>query len=212
MSYHYKKDATGKGCRNLSLHVASLLLLAFAAAAQERADDGVRSGGMGGAYMGIADDVNGIRFNPSGLVYSPRQLLIEFSTENLFSSGLPFSNDLINEGNVTLSSLGVVYNRLEKPNRTIPVLAMAGKGLAMPLNNGHKPMPTSNVFSVGFMGNFLNTGLLNEMSLRAFVSKGFFEKNTPLAGINHRPHLLALSVTGKLWGYQYDSDIAEHAQ
>jgi hypothetical protein len=101
---------------------------------------------------------------------------------------------------------------LEKPNRTIPILAMAGKETPLPLTDEPQKMPTSNVFSAGFMGNFLNTGLLNEMALRAFVSKGFFEKNQPIPGINHHPHGLVLSVTGKLWGYQYDSEIAEHAQ
>ncbi|MCI0697169.1 hypothetical protein L0337_34840 [candidate division KSB1 bacterium] len=214
MSCHYKKAAAGKGCGTFSVIVASLLLLAFAAAAQERFSEGARSGGMGGAYMGVSDDVNGIYFNPSGSAYSPDRWIFECSAENLFSAGLlrPFGNDLINEGTVTFSSLGVIYNHLEKPNRTIPVLAMAGKGTASPLANAPQKMPTSNVFSAGFMGNFLNTGLLNEMALRAFVSKGFFEKHKPIAGINHRPHGLVLSVTGKLWGYQYDSDIAEHAQ
>ncbi len=214
MSCHNKKTAALKGFRKLPLPVASLLLLAYAASAQERFNEGARSGGMGSAYMGVSDDVNGIYFNPSGAAYSPDRWIFEFSAENLFSAGLqrPFGNDLINEGTVTFSSLGAIYNHLEKPNRTIPILVMAGTGEASPLTNAPQKMPTSNIFSAGFMGNFLNTGLLNEMALRAFVSKGFFEKYEPMAGINHRPHALVLSVTGKLWGYQYDSDIAEHAQ
>ncbi|MGH7600961.1 MAG: hypothetical protein ACREOI_31775, partial [bacterium] len=214
MSCHHKKAAAGKGCEKSSAIIVSLLLLANASAAQERFSEGARSGGMGGAYMGVSDDVNGIYFNPSGAVYSPDRWIFEFSAENLFSAGLlrPFGNDLINEGTVTFSSLGFIYNHLEKPNRTIPILAMTGKGAVAPGTNGPRKMPSSNVFSAGFMGNFLNTGLLNEMALRAFISKGFFENYEPIASVNHRPHGLVLSVTGKLWGYQYDSDIAERAQ
>lgn len=211
MTCHEKNNAACKLCGAIFLII---LLMAFAAVAQERFNEGVRSGGMGGAYMGVSDDANGIHLNPSGLIYSPQGWIFEFGAENLFSPGLlrPFGNDLINDGTVTLSSFGVVYNHLEKPNRTTPVLAMAGRQAVSPLTGEPQKMPTSNVFSAGFMGNFLNTGLLNEMSLRVFASKGFWEKNEPLPGINHRPHWLTLSVTGKLWRYQYDANIADHAQ
>jgi hypothetical protein len=207
--------ASGKWRWFFSSTIVYVLLLAPSVKAQERSNDGVRSGGMGGAFAGISDDVNGIRTNPSGLVYSPQRLMFEFSTENLFSSGSPFSNNLINEGNVALFMFGLVYNHLEKPNRTIPVLAMAGSESFLPLQNNENnanPMPTSNVFSVGMMGSFLNTGFLNQMALRVFLSKGFLEKRQPNSMTNHRPHWIALSFTGKLWGYQYDTNIVEKAQ
>jgi hypothetical protein len=214
MTCQYKKNAAKRWRKKNWLIVASLLLPALAAA-QERINEGVRSAGMGGAYMGIADDVNGISFNPSGLVFSPENWLFEFGAENLFSPGLlrPFGNDLRNDGSLTFSTLGGVYNHLEKPNRTTPVLAMTGKKTsAWARNNENQSVPTSNAFSVGGTINYLNAGFLTEWAARVFVSKGFFPQNDTIPTANHRRHWLALSVTGKLWRYQYDGDIADRAQ
>jgi hypothetical protein len=104
MLCHCRKTVAGKWREILSCIVAITLFIGGIAAAQERFNEGVRSGGMGGAYMGVSDDVNGMLFNPSGLVYSPQEWIFEFGAENVFSSGLPFSNDLRNDGSLTFES------------------------------------------------------------------------------------------------------------
>jgi hypothetical protein len=212
MLCHHQTAAAGKRRRIFSCNVVIVLLMACAATAQERFNEGVRSGGMGGAFMGVSDDANGIRLNPSGLVYSPQEWIFEFGAENVFSSGLPFSNDLRNDGSITYSSVGVVYNRLEKPNQTMPILVAMKNNRSAPPSDS-RPTPTSNVFSVGAMLNYLNAGFLNQGEMRVFASKGFRRDNdNTLPNANHRPHWLALSATGKIWSYFYDNDLAGKAQ
>jgi len=177
--------------------------------AQLRLHEGARSGGIGEAYAAVSDDVDGASFNPAGLVYSPHRFLVDFGMVNLFGSGLPFANNLSNEGNLTLSSFGIVYNRLRRPNQTVPVLI-----LSRPYGTRPEPplAPTSNQFSLGVSGSLLRTGLMDQVVVGVFFSKGFFEKSEPLPLANHKPHWLALSLTAKILGIQYDSAIVEHAQ
>jgi hypothetical protein len=42
-----------------------------------------------------------------------------------FSSGFPLQNSLGNENAILASHVGVVYNRLARPNQTLPVLVLA---------------------------------------------------------------------------------------
>ncbi len=177
--------------------------------AQTRWHEGSRPGAMGGAFLAVSNDVNGLAFNPAGLVYAPQQWLAEFSLQNPFGSGLPFRDRLRNEGVLTASSFGVVYNRLHHPNQTQPMLVLRGDDLSTGLP---AQAATSNHFSVGVAGSFFNSGLMNQLFLSASVSKGFFEKSEADPATNHLPHTLAVSVTAKLLGLQYDAQIAQNAE
>ncbi len=67
--------------RKLSLIVAALVLASSAYARYEDVGMGSRPLGMGGAFVALADDANGIYWNPAGLVQMKRQ-------EALFMHGL----------------------------------------------------------------------------------------------------------------------------
>ncbi len=179
--------------------------------AQTRWHEGSRSGAMGGAFLAVSNDVNALAFNPAGLVYAPQQWLAEFSLQNPFGSGLPFRDRLRNEGALTASSFGVVYNRLQRPNQTLPMLVFGSADLPAPLETQQEPA-TSNLYSVGLAGSFFNSGLMNQLFLAASFSKGFFEKAEPNAATNHWPHWLALSASVKIVGLQYDARIAQNAE
>ncbi|MDZ7266996.1 MAG: hypothetical protein ONB48_05510 [candidate division KSB1 bacterium] len=170
---------------------------------------GARATAMGGAYLAVSDDVEGIAYNPAGLVYAPQRWLFAFSLENLFSAGLPFQNDLQNSAALSVTSIGFVYNRLRRANQTVPVLVL-GRPDDLPLQ-AHGPAPTSNDFSVGAAASMLRTGLLNEITVGVFASRGFFEKDRPLPFSSHLPHGLAVSFAGTLVGVQYDREIVAHA-
>ncbi len=189
--------------------------------AQQLYQDGVRPGGMGDAYAAISDDVTGVRFNPSGLIYSPQDLQFEFSTQSLFSSGLPFQTDFENEGNISLFSLGGVRNHIERPNRTIPVFVRSNNsaagmnGQANSLEDKSPLSPTATKLSYGGLINFLKTGFLNQIAIRGFIAKGFFRKTRPdnlSASQKHFPYWIAVSLTGKVLNYQYASNIVEAAE
>ncbi|MGH7492655.1 MAG: hypothetical protein ACREOO_09695 [bacterium] len=192
--------------------VVVALFGAMNAAAQTYGPEGARAGGLGGAFAAISNDGDGIYYNPAGLIYSPQRLLFSFGVQNLFSSGLPLQNSLSNENALLASHVSVVYNRLVRPNQTLPVLVLAGTPPLGPQPAGRELAPTSNIFSAGVTANFLRTGLLDQFLLAAFFSKGFFEKSEALATANHLPHWLSVSVTAKLTGLQYDSDLVDQAQ
>ncbi|NUO81219.1 hypothetical protein HUU05_14160 [candidate division KSB1 bacterium] len=177
--------------------------------AQTRWHEGSRPSAMGGAFLAVSNDVNGLAFNPAGLVYAPQQWLAEFSLQNPFGAGLPFRDRLRNEGVLTASSFGVVYNHLHHPNQTQPMLVFRGDDLPPGLP---AQAPTSNRYSVGVAGSFFNSGLMNQFFLGASLSKGFFEKSEASPATNHLSHTLAVSVTAKLSGMQYDSHIAQNAE
>ncbi len=172
---------------------------------------GARAGAMGGAYLALSDDVEGIAYNPAGLVYAPQRWLFAFSLENLFSAGLPFQNALHNSGALTVSSAGFAYNHLRRANQTVPVLVL-GRTADFQLPQPSGPAPTSNDFSIGAGASMMRTGLLSEIAIGVFASKGFFEKTQPLPLSPHLPHWLAVSLTGTLVGVQYDREIAAHAE
>src|SRR5262245_46594121 len=132
------------------------------AIAQTHGPEGARAGGLGEAYAAISDDGDGIYYIPSGLIYSPQRLLFSFGVQNLFSSGLPLQNSLNNENAILTSYVSVVYNRLVRPNRTLPVLVLASAPPLGPPPAGGDLAPTSNIFSVGMTANFLRTGLLDQ--------------------------------------------------
>ncbi len=182
------------------------------AAAQSYGLEGARPGGMGGAYAAISDDAQGIFYNPAGLVHSPQRLLLSFGVQSLFSAGLPLQNDFSNEGALVASHAGVVYNRLTRPNQTLPVLVLGSPALPENYLAERELAPTTNVFSFGAIGGVLRTGLLDQFLLAAFFSKGFFPRMDVRAATNHLPHRLAVSVTGKLTGLQYDGDLLDKAQ
>lgn len=217
--------------KNLGLHMpqaksrwpvfimTAVLASAIRVCAQQLYQDGVRAGGMGDAYVAISDDVAGVRFNPSGLIYSPQELHFEFSTQNLFSSGLPFQSDLKNEGRINLYSIGGVRNWVERPNRTRPVFARADNGVNGAAHSGkvYPPSPTATTLSAGGLINFLDTGLLNHLEIRGYLAKAFMRKtevNTLDRSHLHHPHWFAVSITGKILGYQYPEadEIANRAE
>lgn len=209
---------SGRGFHSAQkLQQAALLLCGLAvllawrpSLAQSRVYRGARAGAMGGAYLALSDDVEGIAYNPAGLVYATQRWLFAFSLENLFSAGLPFQNDLHNSGALSVSSVGFVYNHLRRANQTAPVLVLGRPAdFLVPQSNG--PAPTSNDFSIGVGASMMRTGLLNEIAIGVSVSKGFFEKPQPLPLSPHLPHWFALSLTGTLLGVQYDREIAAHA-
>lgn len=189
----------------------AVLLAVRPSLAQSGVYRGARAGAMGGAYLALSDDVEGIAYNPAGLVYAPQRWLFAFSLENLFSAGLPFQNDLHNSGALSVSSVGFAYNRLRRANQTVPVLVL-GRPADFQLRQSNGPAPTSNDFSIGAGASMMRTGLLNEIAIGVFVSKGFFEKPQPLPLSPHLPHWFALSLTGTLLGVQYDREIAAHAE
>lgn len=190
----------------------SLSLSITEATAQTDWLEGARAGAMGGAYTAISDDADGIFHNPAGLVYAPQTLILSFGMQNLFSSGLPLQNNLGNEGAILASHLSVVYNRLVRPNRTAPMLVWASAAPPVQEPAAHVLAPTSNIFSIGAMAGFLRTGLLDQFTLSAFISKGFFEKSAANAETNHLPHWLSVSLSAKVLGLQYDHDLVDQAQ
>ncbi len=192
--------------------VLLIFVSAINAAAQTYWPEGARAGGMGGAFAAISDDAEGVLYNPAGLVYAPQRLLLSFGMQNLFSSGWPLQNSLSNENAILASHIAIVYNRLTRPNQTQPVLVLANSAPAENLSAGGALAPTSNTFSVGLMAGYLRTGLLDQMTLAAFFSKGFFEIAEAREESNHLPHLLSVSLTGKLIGLQYDRDLVDQAQ
>jgi hypothetical protein len=198
---------------NLANALVSLSLLTSInlASAQTHWHEGGRPGAMGGAFVAVSNDVNALAFNPAGLVHAPQTWLAEFSLQNPFASGLPFRESLRNEGALTASSFGVVYNRLRRPNQTQPVLVFGRENFSRPLQPQPAPA-SSNVYSLGLAGSIFSSGWLNEMSLRASFSKGFFEKEAANPLTNHLSPRLAWSATLKLLGLQYDARILQNAE
>lgn len=193
--------------------LALLFLLANMpfASAQTQWHEGSRPGAMGGAFVAVANDVNALAFNPAGLVYSPQSLLAEFSLQNPFASGLPFRESLRNEGALTASSFGVVYNHLKRWNQTRPVLVFGGAELPESLQ-ANAEVASSNVYSLGLAGSIFNSGALNHIALHASFSKGFFEQEDAEARTNHFAPRVALSAKVKVLGLQYDDQIVQRAE
>ncbi len=190
---------------------ATLLASAGLSSAQTHWHEGSRAGAMGGAFLAISNDVNALAFNPAGLVYAPQTWLAEFSLQNPFASGLPFRESLRNDGALTASSFGVVYNRLRRPNQTQPMLVFGRPDFSELLHSQPEPA-SSNVYALGLAGSIFNSGGLNEISLRASFSKGFFEKEEANASTNHLSPRLALSATVKLLGLQYAAQLLQNAE
>ena len=98
------------------LLVLCLVLVSPLAAQEERAIGnfagvGVRAMGMGGAYVGVADDFTAVFWNPAGLAQiTERQMQMSFQSNSFNSkslkAGTPSSSDL---GNTRFGSLGVVF-------------------------------------------------------------------------------------------------------
>jgi long-subunit fatty acid transport protein len=98
------------------LLVLCLALVSPLAAQEERAISnfagvGVRAMGMGGAYVGVADDFTAVFWNPAGLAQiTERQLHMSFQSNSFESEslkdGTPSSSDL---SNTRFGSLGVVF-------------------------------------------------------------------------------------------------------
>ena len=197
----------------MKLIIATLIgVSVINAVAQTYWPESARAGGLGGAYAAISDDADGALYNPAGLVHSPQRLLFSFGMQNLFSSGLPLQNGLSNENAILASHVEVVYNRLARPNQTQPVLVLANAAPAENLAGAGALAPTSNIFSAGVMAGYLRTGWLDQFTLSAFFSKGFFEQAGAREESNHLPHALSVSLAGKLVGLQYDGDLVDQAQ
>lgn len=191
---------------------AAVLLGARAGGAQSYWPEGARPGGLGGAYAAVSDDADGIFYNPAGLIYSPQVVQFSFGVQNLFSSGLPLQSSLSNAGAIVASHAGFVYNRLTRPNQTSPVLVLSTVAANGDWPGSGSPAPTSNIFSAGVMAGFLRNGLVDQFTLAAFFSKGFFEKPEAKTAANHLPHWLSASFTAKLVGLQYDAEMVEKAE
>ena len=106
------------GPRGLAPFVATLLLLAAAhvAAQEEKVIDhfagvGVRAMGMGGAYLGVADDFTATYWNPAGLAQmTQREVYVAFQRNTYDSdatqTGVKTGSDV---SNTRFGSLGFVY-------------------------------------------------------------------------------------------------------
>jgi long-subunit fatty acid transport protein len=54
--------------------------------------------GMGGAYIGVSEDINGILYNPAGLVYSQKQLDLKVTRNKINNFQTDLNGDTKNEG------------------------------------------------------------------------------------------------------------------
>jgi hypothetical protein len=115
---------------------AMLGLLPATAAAQNFAAVGTRAAGMGGAFVGVADDATAIYWNPAGLASGSFFSLVldngsAKATPDALLAGAERSNFMIA---LTTPALGLGYYRLHTQSARTPLLLLPA-GEAMPDRN-----------------------------------------------------------------------------
>ena len=106
---------------------AAVLSLAFATQTEAQSSVGVRANGMGGAFVGVADDASAVYWNPAGLATG---LLASVNLEirrpetwdsaNSDESGMPWNLAF------SLPPVGLAYYRHGVFGRTVPGSAVEG--------------------------------------------------------------------------------------
>ena len=174
---------------------------------------GVRSDAMGGAFVAVSNDVNGLQFSPAGLLNSIRRTQVEFAHHRLFPD--------LSSGNMTLNSVGFVHNisslrhSKDKLKPAIILVSSSAAILAGPAPPMTAPDTSLHRFSFGLQWQGLQFPGQNQNTLAFSFSAGLSGLGLlPKPGdlmqdggaIVQRPNRLALGFSARYIRFGYDKN------
>jgi hypothetical protein len=179
--------------------------------AQVQTRTGVRSDAMGGAFVAVSNDVNGLQFSPAGLLNSTRRTQVELAHHRLFP-------DL--SGDMTLNSVGFVHNissvRRSK-DKLMPTIILVSSGASVLAGPAPPMAPDTSLhrFSFGLQWLGLQFPGQSQNTLAFSVSVGLsglglLPKPDDLmqdgGTIVQKPNRLALGLSARYIRFGYDKN------